>query len=86
MALLDLFWALHSLSVQSSLLLVLGMSSGDFLNVWIHFVFYALCFWEKALFEVKENEHSVHFADREMCAKMNEYVVTEIEKEQEHSV
>lgn len=28
----------------------------------------------------------MHLADREMCAKMNEYVVTEVERELEHSV
>lgn len=72
--------------MQFSLLPVLGESSEDFFSVWRHFVFYALCFREKDLFEVKENDHSVHFADREMCAKMNEYVVTEKEKELEHNV
>lgn len=28
----------------------------------------------------------MHLEDREMCAKMNEYVVTEVERELEHSV
>lgn len=69
-----------------SLLPVLGRNSGDFLSVWQHFVFCAVCVREKELFEGKENEHSVHLSDREMCAKMNEYVVTEVEKELEHSV
>lgn len=71
--------------MRFSLSPVLGESSEDFI-VWRHFVFYALCFREKDLFEVKENDHSVHFADREMCAKMNEYVVTEMEKVLEHNV
>lgn len=72
--------------MQFSISPVLGKSLEDFFNIWRHFVFYALCFRKKDLFEVKENDHSVHFADREICAKLNEYVVTEMEKELEHNV
>ena len=69
------------MSAQFSLSPVLGWNSGDFLSVWQYFVFYVVCVREKELFEGKENEHFVCIADREMGAEVNDYVVTEVEKE-----